>query len=204
MITSHFIALDFETTGLQPQSGDRITEVGLVRVVDGRITERFESLVDCERRIPHAIVAYTGITQQMVDAAPPASEVMRRVAQFIGDAPVVAHNASFDQSFYLRECSRHDVAMVGAPFICSMRLARSIYPTAIGHSLSHLARQLRLPSTGQPHRALADAEMTAQLMLQMVWDVTLLARIDVTPDMLRDLMHLPGEQVRQHLARLCA
>jgi DNA polymerase III subunit epsilon len=119
------VVLDFETTGLQPERGDRITEVGLVRIEDGRIVERFESLVNCDARVPAHITTFTGITQRMVDEAPPATDVMRVVADFIGEASVVSHNATFDQRFFIRECRIARIGVLVQPFICTRRPMRT-------------------------------------------------------------------------------
>ena len=70
------VMLDFETTGLSPAMGDRITEVAALRIVGGRVTERYVSLINCQVRIPSFITALTGISQAMVDAAPPVARVV--------------------------------------------------------------------------------------------------------------------------------
>jgi DNA polymerase-3 subunit epsilon len=205
MLHEPLVILDFETTGLSPERGDRITEVGLVRLEAGRITGRFQSLVNCEAHVPRFITAYTGITQRMVDEAPPVEQVMREVTAFIGETPVVAHSATFDQRFYLRECHRLRMSMVIEPFICSMRLSRRIYPTMKGHSLGVLAHALKLQPCGAAHRAAADAEMTAQLMLQLGRDMAAMqAGITVTTQLLRRVMQMPVAQVRTGLEKLCA
>lgn len=205
MIHSPLVILDFETTGLRPERGDRITEVGLVRIEGGEITDRFQSLVNCGVPVPASISAFTGITQQMVDAAPPVGVVMREVAAFIGETPVVAHNASFDQLFFLRECRRERIGMVVEPFICSMRLSRRVYPYMCSHSLGELAYRLPLPTHGHAHRAAADAEVTAELMLRMGWDIAAMhPGVTVTTQLLRDLMRVPAANLQQELERRCA
>ena len=78
------VMLDFETTGLSPAFGDRITEVAAVRIVGGRITERYVSLVNTGARIPAFITSLTGITQAMVDSAPPDTRVVPELIDFIG------------------------------------------------------------------------------------------------------------------------
>ncbi len=80
----------------------------------------------------------------MVDAAPPVEVVMREVAAFIGATPVVAHNASYDQRLFLRECRRQRIGMPVEPFICSMQLSRRLYPYMTTHSLAELAYRLPL------------------------------------------------------------
>ena len=92
--------IDFETTGLSPAQGDRATEVAAVIVEDGRVVDRYQSLMNAGVRIPAFIEALTGISNAMVRSAPPAGEVMREVSDFVGDIPIVAHNASFDAKFW--------------------------------------------------------------------------------------------------------
>ncbi len=205
MLHEPLVVLDFETTGLRPEAGDRITEVGLVRLENGEITRRYQSLVNCDTRVPSYITAYTGITQQMVDDAPPVGQVMREVAAFIGDASVVAHNASFDQRFFLRECRRQRIGLLAEPFICSLRLARRVYPELQSHSLGVLAHELQLKQCGAAHRAPADAEVTAHLVLRMGEDmVAAHSRLNLTARLLRRVMYMPVKQVPERLERLCA
>ena len=92
--------IDFETTGLSPAQGDRATEIAAVIVEDGRVVDRYQSLMNAGVRIPAYIEALTGITNAMVRSAPSAGEVMRDVSDFVGDMPIVAHNASFDAKFW--------------------------------------------------------------------------------------------------------
>lgn len=205
MIHESLVILDFETTGLTPEKGDRITEVGLVRIEDGRITDRYQSLVNCEVHVPRFITAYTGITQQMVDSAPSVEQVMREVTSFIAESPVVAHSAAFDHRFYLRECRRLRMSMLIEPFICSLRLSRRIYPQLQGHSLGALGLALKLPPAGAAHRAAADAERTALLMLQLGRDLAAMqSGLAVTSKTLRRVMQMPVTQLRAGLERLCA
>jgi DNA polymerase III subunit epsilon len=168
------VSLDFETTGLAPEAGDRITEVGLVRIEEGRIVERFSSLMNCDVRVPRSITAYTGITQAMVDDAPSPLEVMTQVLAFIDGCSVVSHNALFDQQFLQAECLRLGLIVPAEPFICSMRIARRLYPHVHSPSLANLARVLALPMIGAPHRAPADAETTAQLAMHMMRNLEVL------------------------------
>jgi DNA polymerase-3 subunit epsilon len=205
MLHDPLIVLDFETTGLRAEAGDRITEVGLVRMEGGCVTARFQSLVNCGVRVPDYITAYTGITQRMVDGAPPVAQVLREVAAFIGETPVIAHNASFDQRFFLRECRRQRIGVVVEPFICSLRLARRVYPQLESHSLGVLAHRLQLCNCGASHRAAADAEMTAQLMQRMAQDIAAQhGGLKLTAQVLRRLMHMPVKHVPARLERLCA
>jgi len=164
------IVLDFETSGLSPDMGDRAIEVGAVRIQAGRITDRFQSLMNPGIRVSGFIEDYTGITNQMLRAAPPCKTVMARLADFIEDHDLVAHNASFDQRFLNAECQRIRRRYAGA-FACSMLAARRVYPDAPNHKLGTLVTLNNLPTSGAFHRALADAEMTAHLWLGMLKDI---------------------------------
>ncbi|MEO6081258.1 MAG: 3'-5' exonuclease [Steroidobacteraceae bacterium] len=205
MLHESLVILDFETTGLKPHEGDRITEVGLVRIAGGRVVDRYQSLANCAVRVPRFITAYTGITQQMVDDAPPIEQVMHEVTAFIGETPVVAHSASFDERFFARECQRLQMNSEIEPFLCSMRIARRIYPGLECHALGALAHSLKLPRCGVAHRAAIDAEVTAQLMLRMGRDLARMREgLTVTTQLLRDLMRMPVAQVQTGLEKLCA
>jgi DNA polymerase III subunit epsilon len=205
MLHEPLIILDFETTGLRPHEGDRITEVGLVRIESGRIVARFQSLANCGTQVPRFITSYTGITQAMVDTAPPIRNVMCEVARFIGNTPVVAHSATFDERFFLTECRRQRMTMPIDSFLCSMRISRRVYPHLDSHALGVLAHALKLPRTGLAHRAAVDAETTAQLMLKIGADLARLREgMRVTTSLLRRLMRVPVSQVQTGLEKLCA
>ena len=161
------VMLDFETTGLSPDMGDRITEVAALRIVGGEITERYVSLVNCGVRIPSFITQLTGITQDMVDGAPSAGQVVPELLDFIGGDMLSAHNASFDEKFLKAEGWR-----VGRPtghcgLVCSLKLARRLYPGLPSYKLGNLSSRLGIVFRGTAHRAEADAEVAAELLLHI-------------------------------------
>ena len=162
--------IDFETTGMGPLQGARATEVAIVLLEGGHIVDRYQSLMRTGAWIPPFITQLTGITNAMVAAAPPAEDVMREAARFVGDAPMVAHNASFDRKFWQTELA---LAGLDAPqaFACTVLLSRRVYPEAPSHSLGRLVDHLGLPRTGRAHRALADAEMAAELLARLQRDL---------------------------------
>ena len=164
------IVLDFETTGLSPNGGDRAIEIGAVRINKGKICERFQSLMNPGKRVAPFIEEYTGITNAMLKTAPPCKTVMAEFADFVEDFDMVAHNASFDSRFLIAECTRIKRKPLGE-FACSMLTARRLYPDAPNHKLGTLVSYHRLPTDGTFHRALADAEMTAHLWLKMLTDI---------------------------------
>ena len=162
--------IDFETTGLSPTLGDRATEVAIVLMEGERVVDRFQSLMNAGVRINAFIEAYTGISNEMIRAAPPASQVMAEAARFVGGAPMVAHNASFDRRFWAAELGRVGVH-AEQPYACTMLLSRRLYPQAPNHKLGSLVDFHGLPRGGRAHRAMADAEMAAQLWMQIRRDL---------------------------------
>ncbi|MGA6108609.1 3'-5' exonuclease [Pseudomonas solani] len=156
--------IDFETTGVTPGDNCRATEIGVVILDQGRIVDRYQSLMNAGVWVPPFIESLTGISNAMVRTAPPAAQVMGEVADFVGDIPLLAHNASFDQKFWDAELARLGRRRRQA-FACSLLLSRRLLPEAPNHKLGTLNSWARLPHTGQAHRALADAEMAANLTL---------------------------------------
>lgn len=162
--------LDFETTGLSPNYGDRATEIAIALVRDGHVVDRYQSLMNAGRRIPPEVTYITGITNAMIAAAPPVAKVMREACQFVANTPVVAHNASFDKKFWEAELARLSLSST-SPFACTMLLSRRIYPHSPNHRLSTLVQLLGLPQSGRAHRAMVDAEMTSHLWYRIQQDL---------------------------------
>ena len=164
--------IDFETTGISPGQGARATEIAAVLVQDGQIVARFQSLMHSGAWVPPFIERLTGISNAMLRSAPPARAVMREVAQFTSGCPLVAHNAAFDRGFWRAELAHAECQPDAAhAFACTVLLSRRLYPQADNHRLGTLAKLHALPSAGRAHRAMADAEVTAHLLLRMQRDV---------------------------------
>lgn len=161
------VVLDFETTGLSPEYGDRAIEIGAVLVVDGAIVDRFQKLMNPGFRVTPFIESYTGITNEMLKGQPCCEEVMAEFSGFIAGNNIVAHNASFDRRFLDFELKRANRAYDGA-CCCSLLVSRRIYQDAPNHKLQTLVAHAGIKPTGKFHRALADAEMTAYLWLSMI------------------------------------
>jgi DNA polymerase-3 subunit epsilon len=167
MMPPALVMLDFETTGLSPAMGDRITEVAALRIVDGQVRERFVSLVNCSVRIPAFITSLTGISQAMVDRAPPASEVVPQLLDFISNDVLCAHNASFDQKFLLAEAARLELEAAHTGLLCSLKLSRRVFPGLASYKLGQLSGQLGIRFRSQAHRAESDAEVAAQVLIHI-------------------------------------
>ncbi|MCK5516339.1 MAG: 3'-5' exonuclease [Desulfobulbaceae bacterium] len=164
------IVLDFETTGLSPQYGDRPIEIGAVLIENHKITHKFQSLMNPGFRVSPFIESYTGINNSMIKSAPPCEDVMEQFVEFIGSYPLVAHNASFDKRFLDSE-----LKFIGKPkqnsMACSMLTARRVYPDALNHQLGTLVEHCGIYTDGTFHRALADAEMTGRLWITMIDEI---------------------------------
>jgi len=162
--------IDFETTGITPGAGCRATEVAVVMLEQGRIVERYQSLMNAGVPVPAFVAGLTGITTAMLRSAPPVERVMNEVAEFVGTTPLLAHNAAFDQKFWDYELSRIGRSR-SQSFACSLLLSRRLLPAAPNHKLGTLTRWAGLPDTGTAHRAMADAEMAANLLQHLVGEL---------------------------------
>ncbi len=158
------VIMDFETTGLSPDYGDRAIEIGAVRIENGVIKERFQELMNPGMRISGFIEDYTGITNDMLKDAAPCEEVMHKFADFIYGYNLVAHNASFDMRFLNSELGMISRTFEGLS-VCSMLMSRRIFQEAPNHKLGSLVKYASIPVDGVFHRALYDSEMTTKLWL---------------------------------------
>ncbi|RXK88397.1 3'-5' exonuclease [Chlorobaculum sp. 24CR] len=167
VLAGNVVVLDFETTGLSPQYGDRAIEIGAVLLENGVVADRFQRLMNPGFRISKFIESYTGITNEMLKAEPPCETVMAEFADFLAGRNIVAHNASFDRRFLDAELKRASRAYQG-DCCCSLLVSRRIYQDSPNHKLQTLIAHAGIAQTGRFHRALADAEMTAHLWLSMI------------------------------------
>lgn len=163
--------IDFETTGMTG-AGGRATEIAAVLVRDGAIVGEYQNLMRSGAYVPPFIERLTGISNEMLEDAPEAAQVMKEVMAFTRGCPLVAHNAAFDRSFWQAEAAWAGLdADPAHEFACTVLLSRRLYPDAPNCKLGTLARFFELPQQGRAHRALADARVTAHLLLRMQRDV---------------------------------
>ena len=196
--------IDFETTGMSPTLGDRATEVAIVLLEHGQVVDRFQSLMNAGVYIPSFITQLTGITNGMVATAPRAEQVMADAARFVGRAPMVAHNASFDRRYWQAELALANLA-APQPFACTVLLSRRLYPEATSHKLGALVQQLRLPQTGAAHRAMVDAEMAAALLTRIQHDLRARHRVaDPNHAFLMALQRCSKAHLPRWLSQCCA
>ena len=199
MKTSVMAVIDFETTGLSPREGARAIEVAAVLVSGGKIIDSFASLMNPGVSVPFEITQLTGITTKMVKAAPLAHSVVADVTRFIDDADLVAHNASFDRRFLETEHQRVGIARP-LNFVCTMLLSRRIFPGALNHQLGTLIRHLKLPVEGSLHRALADAQVTAELMIRLQSEISTRYGASLQHKALAKLQKTPLKNIEKAIA----
>lgn len=163
------IVLDTETTGFDPRTGDRLVEVGCIEIQDLLPTGRtFHRFVNPERLIPAGAMAVHGITDEQVKDAPKFKEIVRDLMDFIGDAPVIAHNAAFDRSFIDHECGLCSHPLLDADrWIDTLKLAQSRFP-GMHNSLDALCKRYKISLIDRTmHGALIDARLLAEVYLEL-------------------------------------
>jgi DNA polymerase III subunit epsilon len=161
MFTSSFAVVDLETTGMTA-TVDRITEIGILTVVDGKVVEEWSTLVNPECSIPAEIQSLTGISNAMVRDAPTFRDLAAAVHARLINHIFVAHNARFDYGFLKNEFRRLDLKFT-ADVLCTVRLSRRLYPAFKSHSLDALRERHQL-TTDHRHRALGDARAAWQFI----------------------------------------
>lgn len=196
------VVIDFETTGLSPNLGERTIEVGAVLVSGNQIVDRFQSLMNPGKRISGFIEDYTGISNKMLSTAPSIAEAMGRLKGFIGNHQLVAHNASFDSRFLDAEFERIKHKR-NNEFACSLLISRRLYPEAPNHKLETLVRYKNLKTDGVHHRALADAEMTAHLWIKLIADIKRNYQFEnVSFDTIQKLSKTPKNKIPEVMKKL--
>ena len=160
-----YIVFDIETTGFS-SIRDRIIEIGAVKVVNGKIVDRFSTFVNPQRPIPFEITNLTSITDEMVMESPAIDVILPKFLEFVGDGVLVAHNAGFDVGFIEQNCRNlglndHFV------YADTVALARVLLPTLSKYKLNVVAKALNI-SLENHHRAVDDAGATAEIFVKFV------------------------------------
>jgi len=164
---AEFVVFDLETTGLSA-ARNRICEVGAVRVRGLELVGSFESLVNPGRALPEQIARLTGLRDAELRRAPAAATVLKRFLRFAGDDLLVAHNARFDQRFLEAQLMSVHGRRLSEPPLCTAALARRLLEGRIRRvGLASLAHFFGVP-TRPCHRALPDAEATAQVLVHLI------------------------------------
>ena len=188
-----YVVFDIETTGFSAVT-DRIIEIGAVKVEDGKITDKFSTFVNPKRPIPFRITELTSITDEMVIDSPDIETILPQFIEFIGDAVLVAHNASFDVGFIEQNCKRQKIE-ADFTYVDTVALARVLLPALNRFKLDTVAKALNI-SLENHHRAVDDAGCTAEIFVKFVQmlkerELTTLAKVnefgDLNPDSIKKL-----------------
>lgn len=164
-IDSSYVVFDIETTGLSAEKNN-ITEIGAVKVENGKIVDTWSSFVNPGEKIPPNIVELTGITDEMVAKAPKINEIIGDFLKFCENCVMVAHNAKFDVGFIKTVCRRLDIEF-GFSYLDTLQLARCLYPELSNHKLNTLSTHLGVLLENH-HRAVDDAKATADIFVKML------------------------------------
>ena len=173
--------IDFETTGLGPEH-HFVTEMAAARIRNAAITSTFQTLVNFGGPVPADITEHTGITTEMCAAGKEPRHAIALLRNFIGTDTIVAHNAGFDVGFLNRSYQRYGATQpLASPFLCTVLLAQRVLGTIPSYGTgkngkplgAHQLENLRLHykiDTGRAHRALADVEATAKLVVELLME----------------------------------
>jgi DNA polymerase-3 subunit epsilon len=188
---AEYSVLDVETTGLTARYNG-IIEIGIVKVRGLKIIEKYETLINPGRQIPFYITQFTGITDDDIFNAPFFEDVSEEIEEFISGSVITAHNLSFDRSFLNKEFLMIGKEKPGNPQLCTLRLSKRLYPELRSRSLSSLSYHLKV-KLENAHRALPDAEATAQILIRMLKDIKKADEIKTISDLL-SLQVIPAQR----------
>ncbi|HEX2884777.1 MAG TPA: polyribonucleotide nucleotidyltransferase [Candidatus Limnocylindria bacterium] len=177
---TEFVVFDLETTAMKPENG-YIVDIAALRVRDGQVVDRFESLVNPGRPIVGHQVH--GISTDDVTSAPTAAEVLTNFTQWVGDAPVVAHNVAFDLPFVLRHLP-NDARWEPSAVFDTLELGYQLYPDAGAWKLGDLVRFVFGREHAVAHRAMPDAEVAAELFIHFTQGLA--ERLDAIREDIKD------------------
>lgn len=161
-----YVVFDIETTGLSKEK-EMITEIGAVKVADGKIIDRFSTFVNPQRPISAEITKLTGITDDMVKDVPTIENVLPEFLKFCEDTVLVAHNASFDTGFIRIAAERAGLGELHHTIVDTLELARALLPELNKHKLDIVCEHLGVTLNGH-HRAVNDAEATAEVFIKFL------------------------------------
>ena len=164
-----YVVFDLETTGLYPNSGDSIIEIGAVKISDGEIIDRFDELINPDMVLSDEIINITGINNEMLKNKRSEVDVVIDFMRWIGDLPMVAHNARFDISFMDQAYLKYNLGQLKNVVIDTLGLSRYLESKERYHNLATLVKRYEIPwDEEKHHRADYDSEGTALIFLKML------------------------------------
>ena len=159
-VVNDYVVFDLETTGMKPVINN-IIEIGAVKVIKGEISGIFNTLINPEQFIPYYIANITNISNDMVKDKETIKDVLPKFVSFIGDLPLIAHNARFDMSFLLTNAKRQNIC-INNPVLDTLYLSRKYNKECEKHNLAYLTKYFDI-KLDNAHRAYFDALATNQV-----------------------------------------
>jgi len=164
-----YVVFDLETTGLYPNSGDSIIEIGAVKIKDGKIIDRYDELVNPDKLLTEEIIKITGIDNEMLIGKRNEEECIKDFINWIGNLPIVAHNAKFDISFIEKALEKYNLEKLSNIVIDTLGLSRYLESSERYHNLATLVKRYNIPWDEEKHnRADYDSEGTALIFDKML------------------------------------
>jgi DNA polymerase III epsilon subunit family exonuclease len=164
MHSTVFIAFDTETTGLYP-GFDQLVEIAACRFSNGMVIDTFQTLVNPEREIPPEITDLHGITNEMVADAPRCDEAVSAFLEYVGECPLLAHNAPFDENFVSFNCHKYGLSVPPNPIYDTLVLSRRLFPELKGHGLAYLTEIFEIEHSVK-HRGMPDVLGTRGVFIE--------------------------------------
>lgn len=169
LLETPYVVFDLETTGFNAGGADSIIEIGAVKIDNGEITDRFDELINPGRKLPAKITELTNITDEMLEGKDNEENAVKRFKEWVGDLPMVAHNAKFDVSFIVMAHSKYNLGEFTNTVIDTLELSRALDTGYARHSLSALVKRYDVPwDESAHHRGDYDAEGTALVFHKML------------------------------------
>ena len=169
LLEDAYVVFDLETTGLYPNSGDTMIEIGAVKIDNGKIVDRFDELINPDRDLTEEIIKITGIDNDMLKGKRNEEDVLKDFMDWVGDLPMVAHNAKFDISFVDMAFSKYNLGKLSNTVIDTLGLSRYLESKERYHNLATLVKRYEIPwDEEKHHRADYDSEGTALIFLKML------------------------------------
>lgn len=174
LLDDTYVIFDLETTGLYPNSGDTIIEIGAVKLTKGKVIDRFDLFINPGKPLSDEIIKVTGINDDMLKNGITEKEGVEKFKNWIGDIPLVAHNAKFDIAFIENAYLKYDLGKLKNVVIDTLGLSRYLESNERYHNLATLVKRYEIPwDEDKHHRADYDSEGTALIFLKMLKKLSL-------------------------------
>lgn len=174
LLDETYVVFDLETTGLYADKGDSIIEIGAVKMINGKIIDMFDTFVNPNVKLSSEIISITGITDEMLVDAPNEEDAVKAFIDWVGEYPMVAHNAKFDISFINSAYRKYNLGVLNNTLIDTLGLSRYLESNERYHNLATLVVRYNIPwDEEKHHRADYDAKGTALILDKMLKKLSL-------------------------------